>query len=85
MHTERESLQEVNDHIDQQVKLRAIYNQSGFTSNIKSQKWEEIVKKKDKFEDNFFIPNNGSIYNYSEHADLMRKKAQAYKHHVEVR
>ncbi len=84
MEPEDETLDQVNYHIDQQIKIRAHYEKKGFSTFLKSQVFEDILKKDEMFEDNLFPPNNGSIYNYHNHANLMRKKAQAYKAKLEV-
>jgi hypothetical protein len=79
MEPEDEKIELVEFYIDQQVKLRAMYENKGLRKMLNSQNFAEIIKSNEKFEDDLFPPNNGSIYDYVKYSDLYKKKALAYK------
>ena len=85
MEPEDETLDQINYDIDQQIKSRAMYNKEGVLKVLSSQNYGQIMKAKEKFEDELFPSNNSSIYNYmTKYSDIVRKKEVEYGIKVQV-
>ena len=85
MEPEDENIDEINYNIDQQIKSRALYNKEGVLHVLNTQSYTQIMKQKEKFDDDLFPSNNSSIYNYmAKYSDIVKKKESEYGIKVQV-
>ena len=80
MEPDDESIDQIKKNVKQQMDFRKMYETEGIVSVLSSQSYQDIIKKTDtKFTDEFFPPNNGSIYNYDKFEHLVTGKSDPNK------
>jgi len=69
-----DAIEDVNELRDEQLKLYALYKEKGIHHTMITQSFDKLSKGKQKFTDDLFPPNMGSIYVLKNENDVIKTK-----------